>query len=76
MKTPQTPQTPQTLNPPVTAPAGPASVDLNDDAGMAHWLAHFGATQQQLAEAVQAVGGDPARVLEHLLNQGASAGVG
>ncbi len=57
------------------APA-PACVDLADAAGMAHWLDHFGVTQQQLEEAVQAVGGDPARVREHLLNQGSSAGAG
>lgn len=56
--------------------ATPACVDLADEAGMAHWLAHFGVTRQQLEEAVQAVGGEPARVHEHLLNQGASAGAG
>lgn len=54
----------------------PPTVDLADEAGVAHWLAHFGVTQQQLVEAVQAVGTDPARVREHLLNQGASAGAG
>lgn len=56
--------------------AAPSRVDLADAAGVAHWLGHFGVTEQQLAEAVQAVGSDPARVLEHLLNQGASAGAG
>ena len=36
---------------------------------------HFGATVEQLVEAVLAVGGEPAAVREHLLNQGA-AGAG
>jgi hypothetical protein len=40
------------------------------------WCKEFGVTEAQLAEAVQAVGGDAAAVREHLLNQGASAGAG
>ncbi len=62
----------------MTHPSGPAParVDPQDEAGMAWWREHFGVTTQQLQEAVQAAGDDPAAVREHLLNQGASAGVG
>lgn len=56
------------------APAGP--VDPADRAAAPRWLEHFGCTLEQLEEAVRAVGGDPARVREHLLNQGGSAGAG
>ncbi len=68
------------------APSGPAersaatppgaSIDLGRDDIVAAWCEHFGATPQQLEEAVQAVGSDPAAVREHLLNQGASSGAG
>lgn len=51
-------------------------VDLADDEQARAWCEHFGATRQQLEEALQAVGDEPAAVREHLLNQGASAGVG
>ncbi len=62
----------------MTHPSGPAPerVDPADEAGLAWWREHFGVTTQQLLEAVQAVGQDPAVVQEHLLNQGASAGAG
>ncbi len=56
--------------------AAPATVDPDDAAGLEHWSEHFGATVEQLVEAVLAVGGEPAAVREHLLNQGASAGAG
>ena len=55
-------------------PSGP--LDLADDEGLAAWCEHFGTTRQQLEEAVQAVGTEPAAVREHLLNQGSSAGAG
>ncbi len=54
----------------------PASVDPQDPAGLSRWCQVFGVTAQQLAEAVQAVGGEPDAVREHLLNQGSSAGAG
>jgi hypothetical protein len=54
----------------------PTSIDLGEPEQMKHWLDHFGITAQQLQEAVDAVGGDPRAVTEHLLNQGASAGPG
>jgi hypothetical protein len=52
----------------------PSQVDLDDEAGVAFWLRHFGVTAEQLEEAVLAAGSDPAAVREHLLNQGGSAG--
>lgn len=57
-------------------PPPEAAVDPADEATLARWLQHFGCTREQLEEAVQAVGGDPGRVREHLLNQGGSAGAG
>ena len=54
----------------------PSKIVLDDDANAKYWREHFGATQEQLQEAVLAVGDDPARVHEHLLRQGASAGPG
>jgi hypothetical protein len=51
-------------------------IDLSDAAAVKRWCQEFGVTEAQLAEAVQAVGGDAATVREHLLNQGASAGAG
>jgi hypothetical protein len=45
-----------------------------DPSAVKRWCREFGVTAAQLAEAVQAVGGDAAAVREHLLNQGASAG--
>ena len=63
--------------PPAHASAdAPAKIVLDDEANAKHWREHFGATQEQLQEAVLAVGDDPARVHEHLLRQGASAGPG
>jgi hypothetical protein len=56
--------------------ATPDQVNLADERGLALWREHFGATSDQLAEAVRAVGTDPSKVREHLLNQGGSAGVG
>lgn len=55
-------------------PAAP--IDLADSRAVQRWLQHFGCTREQLEEAVQAVGTEPARVREHLLNQGGSAGAG
>jgi hypothetical protein len=54
----------------------PTRIDIDDDDGMRYWCDHFGATVQQLMEAVKAVGDDPGAVRDHLLNQGASAGPG
>ena len=54
----------------------PGPIDLGDAAAVQAWCDHFGATQQQLEEAVQAAGSAPDAVREHLLNQGASSGVG
>jgi 2-hydroxychromene-2-carboxylate isomerase len=51
-------------------------IDLSDPASIQRWCEHFGITEQQLDEAIKAVGPEPAAVREHLLNQGASAGVG
>ena len=51
-------------------------IDLADPDAVARWIEHFGITQRQLEEAVQAAGTDPAVVREHLLNQGASSGPG
>ena len=58
------------------ADPAPARVDPDDEAGLRYWRAHFGVTVEQLLEAVQAVGGAPQAVREHLLNQGSSAGAG
>lgn len=58
------------------ADPGPGPIDLGDQAAVRRWIEHFGITQTQLEEAVQAAGTDPARVQEHLLNQGASSGAG
>ncbi|WP_425258883.1 DUF3606 domain-containing protein [Rubrivivax sp. RP6-9] len=55
-------------------PAGP--IDPDDSMHLQAWLDHFGITAQQLREAVNAVGGDPGSVTEHLTYQGASAGPG
>ena len=51
-------------------------VDPHDEDNLRRWCEHFGCTAQQLIEAVDAVGGDPAAVERHLLEQGASAGAG
>ncbi len=51
-------------------------VDPDDDDNLQHWCEHFGATAEQIAEAVKAVGAEPAAVHEHLMNQGSSAGAG
>ena len=53
-----------------------AHIDLSDPASILRWCEHFGVTEQQLDEAIKAVGPEPAAVREHLLNQGASAGAG
>lgn len=58
-------------NPP---PAG--RVVLGDEAAMARWCEWLGCTQQQLEEAVLAVGSDATKVHEHLLHQGSSSGAG
>jgi hypothetical protein len=49
---------------------------LSDPASIRKWCEHFGITEQQLDEAIKAVGPEPAAVREHLLNQGSSAGAG
>jgi Protein of unknown function (DUF3606) len=54
----------------------PERIDPSDEKGLKCWSEHFGATNQQLIEAVKAVGGDPEAVRRHLLDQGASSGVG
>ena len=53
-----------------------AHIDLSDPASIRRWCQHFGVTEQQLDEAIKAVGPEPAAVREHLLNQGASSGAG
>ncbi len=55
---------------------GADRIDLGDEAAVKRWTEHFGITQRQLEEAVQAAGTDPAKLREHLLNQGASSGPG
>lgn len=61
-------------------PAGreplPRIVDLADIKNLQRWCEHFGVNPEQLIEAVNAAGTEPAAVTEHLLNQGGSAGVG
>ncbi|MDP9044016.1 MAG: DUF3606 domain-containing protein [Pseudomonadota bacterium] len=52
-----------------------SSIHLDDAEQVQRWLDHFGVTAEQLQEAVQAVGSDPQAVTEHLLHQGASAGL-
>lgn len=52
------------------------AIDFNNVQQVETWLRHFGITISQLHEAVDAVGGDPQAVTEHLLHQGGSAGVG
>lgn len=64
------------VTPNASASSPSPSIDVHDPASVKRWCQEFGVTQAQLAEAVQAVGGDPAAVREHLLNQGASAGAG
>lgn len=51
-------------------------IDLSDDDSVECWIEHFGITKMQLEEAVNAVGNDPDRIREHLLNQGANSGAG
>lgn len=53
-----------------------STVEPDDPANAQHWIEVFGVTVEQLQEAVAAVGAEPARVREHLLHQGGSAGVG
>jgi Protein of unknown function (DUF3606) len=57
-------------------PPLPTRIDPGDEEGLRRWSEHFGVTAQQLIEAEKAVGGDPAAVQQHLLQQGASAGAG
>jgi hypothetical protein len=64
------------VTPTASASPQPQSIDLGDPASVKRWCKEFGVTEAQLAEAVQAVGGDAAAVREHLLNQGASEGAG
>jgi Protein of unknown function (DUF3606) len=52
------------------------AIDLADEACVQRWIAHFGITQTQLEDAVQAAGSVPDAVEQHLLDSGASAGVG
>lgn len=59
-----------------TPPSSSERIDVGDEAVLAHWRDRFGVTLEQLTEAVTAVGDDPGKVAEHLLNQGASAGAG
>lgn len=51
-------------------------IDIGNREAMARWCDHFGATAEQIEEAVKAVGDAPDAVREHLLNQGGSAGAG
>lgn len=51
-------------------------IDFDNAQQVDIWLEHFGITISQLHEAVDAVGGDPQAVTEHLLHQGGSAGPG
>ncbi len=60
--------------PSTTLPYPSDRVDPEDANLLAAWAEVFGATAQQLEEAVQAVGESPEAVKEHLLNQGSSAG--
>jgi hypothetical protein len=60
----------------MTTSTPPAPVNLDDPRIAKQWCDHFGITLEQLQEAVQAAGTDPAAVREHLLNQGGSAGAG
>jgi Protein of unknown function (DUF3606) len=53
-----------------------ATIDINDDASLKHWMQHFGVTQEQLEDAVQAAGTRVEDVHRHLLDSGASAGAG
>jgi hypothetical protein len=53
-----------------------ATIDLNDDASLQHWMQHFGVTQVQLKDAVQAAGMRVEDVHRHLLDSVASAGAG
>lgn len=50
------------------------TIDTNDERDVKRWMDEFGATQEQILEAVNAVGNDVAKVRDHLLHQGASAG--
>lgn len=52
------------------------SIDFDNAQQVETWLAYFGITIYQLHEAVDAVGGDPRAVTEHLVHQGASGGAG
>ena len=52
------------------------AINLHDEDSVKRWTGHFGITEMQLEEAVRAVGNDPGRIREHLLNQGASSGPG
>ncbi len=54
--------------------SAPSKIDLDDEAGLKYWQEHYGVTEEQLREAVQAAGDDPGAVEKHFLNQGASAG--
>jgi Protein of unknown function (DUF3606) len=53
-----------------------ATIDLHDDASLQHWMQHFGVTQVQLEDAVQAVGTRVEDVHRHLLDSGVSVGAG
>jgi hypothetical protein len=54
----------------------PRHLDLQDSDMVEQWCRHFGATADQLEEAVKAAGNEYAAIREHLLNQGASSGTG
>lgn len=49
-------------------------VTLTDPEELKRWMEHFGVTQEQLEEAVRAVGPDVHAISEHLQHQGSSAG--
>jgi Protein of unknown function (DUF3606) len=53
-----------------------ATIDIDDDASLQLWMEHFGVTQEQLEDAVQAAGTRVEDVHHHLLDSGASAGAG
>jgi Protein of unknown function (DUF3606) len=53
-----------------------ATIDIDDDGSLHHWMEHFGVTQEQLEDAVQAAGTRVEDVHRHLLDSGASAGAG
>lgn len=49
-------------------------VTLNDAKDAERWMQHFGATREQIEEAIRAVGNDVTAISEHLQHQGAGGG--